>query len=242
MPTAKSLQVLGLIPARGGSKGIPKKNIVPFAGKPLMAWVCEAAQKATLIDELVVSSDSDEILATAAAYGIPTRFKRPPALGQDETLVVEVIHHALTWFQEQQAKNFDYVCLIQPTAPFAQPQDYDCGIRKAIKTDADTVISVYPCEQQHPAIMFILGDEDRADWFLKNEENRMFRRQDLPLVYLRSGLVYVFKATLILEEKKLYGEKIYAIHVPPERGAMDINTTMELKIAEVLMQEYLKNE
>jgi len=235
-------RILGLIPARGGSKAIPKKNIVPLAGEPLIAWVCRAAKSCELIDEIILSSDSDEIISVVESYGISAPFKRPENLAGDDALVVDVIYHALRWLSDNRNATFDFVCLIQPTVPFAEADDYRRAIRKAVETDADTVISVYPCGQQHPAIMYTLDDDGRADWFLKGAENRMARRQDLPPVYMRSGIVYVFKTSLILEKRTLYGGRIYAIEVPEERGKLDINTPFDLKVAEVLMREKLKDD
>ena len=242
MKTNKKYRVLGLIPARGGSKAIPHKNITMLAGKPLMGWVCEAAKAANLIDEIILSSDDEEIISVGKNYGINTPFKRPFVFARDDSLVVDVIHHALTWMKKHQDKIFDYVCLLQPTAPFVDPVDYDRAIQKAVDNDADTVISVYQCDQQHPAIMFTLQENGKADWFLENSKNRMARRQDLPPIYMRSGMVYVFKASMILEQRTLYGENLYAIDVPAVRGMIDINSPFDLKLAEVLLQEKLKNQ
>ena len=129
-----------------------------------------------------------------------------------------------------------------PTAPLVEPQDYDRVIQKAIDEDADTVITVYPCAQKHPAIMFTLKQGGKADWFLNNSENRMSRRQELPPIYMRSGLAYVFKTSMILERRTLYGERLYAVEVPEERGMIDINSPFDLKLAEALMQERQKNK
>ena len=229
-------RILGLIPARGGSKAIPKKNITPLAGKPLISWVCKAAMECRLFDEIILSSDNDEIIEVARSCGVNAPFKRPEELARDDSLVVDVIYHALKWLKDEQGKAFDFVCLIQPTVPFAEAGDYTRAIQKAVEKNADTVISVYPCEQQHPAIMYTLDTDGRADWFLKDSENRMARRQDLPPVYMRSGIAYVFKTSLIFEKKTLYGNSIYAIEVPQERGMMDINTPFDLKLAEALLK------
>ncbi len=241
MSQDKKPKILGLIPARCGSKAIPQKNIAPLAGKPLISWVCQASLGCELIDEIILSSDSDEIIEVARSCGINAPFKRPKELARDDSLVVDVIYHALNWLKEEQGKTFDFVCLIQPTVPFAEAGDYRRAIAKAIEKDADTVVSVYPCEQQHPAIMYTLESDGRVDWFLKGSRNKMARRQDLPPVYMRSGIAYVFKSSLILDEKKLYGESMYAIEVSQERGMMDINTPFDLKLAEMLMLDRLKN-
>ena len=230
--------VLGLIPARSGSKGIPKKNIVPLGGRPLLGWVCSAAANTPSLDEVVLSSDSQEIIDVAREFGVDAPFIRPGHLAPDDTLIVDVIAHALDWFAQHQDRKFDYVCLLQPTAPLATSDDYQAAIAKAIDNDADTVISVYRCGQQHPAVMYTLDEHGAADWFVKNLGwHRMARRQDLPPVYMRSGIVYVFRASMVLERQQLYGPRIYAIEIPEERGAVDINTPIDVRLAEIMLQE-----
>jgi CMP-N-acetylneuraminic acid synthetase len=192
--------------------------------------------------EVIVSSDDDEILSVARSFGIAVPFRRPAELARDDCLVIDVILHALTWLTENQGKTFDYVCLLQPTSPFGRASDYDRAIRKAIDEEADTVISVYCCDQVHPAIMFTLSEDSRAEWYIKDPRtDRMARRQDLPPVYVRSGIVYVFKTSLLVARRTLYGEKIYAIEVPRER-AIGVDTPHDLRIAELLAQEYLRDK
>ena len=135
-------KILGLIPARGGSKGVHKKNIAPLAGKPLMSWCYEAAKDSDLLDQIILSSDNDEIISVAKSLGISVPFVRPAELARDDTLVVDVIAHALEQELER-GNHWDYVCLLQVTAPLVQPTDYDKAIQKAVEQDADTVISVF---------------------------------------------------------------------------------------------------
>lgn len=232
-----SKKVLGLIPARGGSKGIPGKNSVLVAGRPLVSWVSEEGSKSKLLDEVIISSDNPEIMEVSKSYGVRVPFVRPAELIGDETLIIDVIIHAVKWFQKNEDKFFDYVCLLQPTSPLGKATDYDQAISLAIEKDADTVISVYKCDQQHPAIMYTLNEEGRPEWFVKNLGwQPMARRQDLPPIYMRSGIVYVFRTSLLLQKHTLYGERLYAIEVPIERGAVDINSPMDLTIAEALIR------
>jgi CMP-N,N'-diacetyllegionaminic acid synthase len=239
----KPEKVLGLIPARGGSKGIADKNIVDLAGRPLLGWVAEEAGKSEQMQDVIISSDSEKIIKTARDFGIRAPFVRPPELAQDSTLVIDVIRHALNWLWEYEQKKFDYVCLLQPTAPLAKKEDYDKAIALAYEKDADTIICVYKCDQHHPAIMFTLDDENRADWFVKKLGwNRMTRRQDLPYIYMRSGIVYVFKTDMLLHKNTLYGEKLYAVEVPIERGSVDINIPGDLKVAEVMINAIHKEQ
>lgn len=232
-------KVLGLIPARGGSKGIPGKNLVLLAGRPLVGWVCEQALRSRLIDEVILSSDSDEIIAVARSFGVVAPFKRPAELARDDCLVIDVILHAVKWLKENQGKVFDYVCLLQPTSPFGRATDYDRAISVALEKDADTVVSLYRCDQVHPEIMFILHEDSRAEWYTRDPGvDRMARRQDLPPVYVRSGIVYVFRTSLVVEKRTLYGEKLYAIEVPRERS-IGIDSPHDLRVAQAVAQEYL---
>lgn len=234
-------KVLGLIPARGGSKGIIDKNIIPVLGKPLIGYACEAAKESKCLDELILSSDSEKIISVAKNFGVDAPFKRPDELAKDDTLVVDVIHHALVWFETNREITFDYVCLIQPTAPLAIKEDYENAVQTAIENDADTVITVYKCGQLHPSIMYTREDSGEVDWFVKSLDwTQMARRQDLPPVYMRSGIVYVFKADQILLHRELYGDRVFSIEVEEKRGAVDINNEMDLKIAELFLSEITK--
>lgn len=237
----KNEKVLGLIPARGGSKGIKDKNVIPVLGKPLIGYACEAAKQSTCFDELILSSDSEKIISVVKEFGVDVPFKRPDKLAKDDTLVVDVIHHALKWFKTKQKKTFDYVCLVQPTAPLAIKEDYENAVQTAIENDADTVITVYKCGQNHPSIMYTREDSSEVNWFVKDLGwNQMARRQDLPPIYMRSGIAYVFKADQILHNRELYGDRVFSIEVEEERGAVDINNEIDLKIAELLLSKMTK--
>ena len=233
-------RVLGLIPARGGSKGIPLKNLTPLAGKPLLQYVAEAGLGCAALDRLVVSSDCAAIIEAAQAMGVEAPFIRPDNLATDQALVVDVIAHALRWFTEREDAEFEYVCLLQPTAPFAQAGDYERAIRLAQGKCADTVISVSRCGQLHPEVMVTLDEDGGAEWFLRNgSATKMARRQDLPPVYVRSGVVYVFRSQMILESGELYGGRLYAIEVPEER-ALGIDTPLDLAVAETVLQRAVR--
>ncbi|MDB2464706.1 acylneuraminate cytidylyltransferase family protein [Amylibacter sp.] len=241
MTIAKHKKILGLIPARAGSKGIKDKNIIPVLGKPLIGYACEAAKKSTCFDELILSSNSEKIISVAKDFGIDVPFIRPDEISADDTLIVDVIYHALKWFETNREINFDYVCLIQPTAPLAVKEDYENAVQTALENDADTVITVYKCGQMHPSVMYLRDDNGKVNWFVENLGwDQMSRRQDLPPVYMRSGIVYVFKASQILHNRELYGDRVFSIEVEEERGAVDINTEIDLKIAELLLSNRAK--
>lgn len=230
-------KTLGFIPARGGSKGVPGKNIAPVAGKPLIAWVIESALKSRYLDDLLLSSDDDKIINIAEGLGVEAPFKRPDELAQDNSLVIDVIIHALDWLKINRKKEYDYVCIVQPTAPLTASEDYDNAVKTAIEKNADTVITVQDTGHFHPALMHTLDDAGGASWYVDNPDwDRMSRRQDLPPVYSRCGNVYVIKTSLILNHRTLYGEKIFACVIPPQR-AIDIDTPIDLKLAELMLRE-----
>ena len=233
----KGKKVLGLIPARGGSKGVHRKNLVQLCGKPLISWVCEAAKRANVFDDLIVSTDDEEILSVARSLGVDGPFLRPNVIAKDETLIIDVILHALAWFKEHRGIEHDYVALLQPTAPLGVTEDFERAVERALESNADTVIAVYRASQHHPAIMYTVGNDGRTDSFVKSMGwNQMARRQDLPPVYMRSGIVYVFKANTLLQTRTLYGGTIFSIELPEERSSIDINTPFDLAIAEAALR------
>lgn len=239
----KNKKVLAIIPARGGSKGIKNKNIINILGKPLISYVCNAAKKANCFDELILSSDNKKIITTAKKFGIDAPFIRPKELAKDETLVIEVISHALKWFEKKRKITFDYVCILQPTAPLAKKEDYEKAVKMAIENNADTVITTYKCGQLHPSIMYTREKSGKVDWFVKKLGwKAMSRRQDLPPIFMRSGIVYVFKSSMIINDKKLYGDKIFSIVVDEARGSVDINNSFDLKVAELSLLEIEKEK
>jgi CMP-N,N'-diacetyllegionaminic acid synthase len=228
------MSVLGVIPARGGSKAVPKKNIRSLGGKPLIAWACEAAMAARNIDRLVCSTDSEEIATICRSYGVETPFMRPPELATDHALILDVLRYTLEKL-DPTAKEFSHVCLVQATSPFVTGEMLDAGISLAREKDADTVITGTPCGQQHPSTMFTKDDASAVSWLLPDEQ-RMKRRQDFPPVFVRCGAVYVFRAALIRDQRKLYGERIFALETSHER-AMTIDTVLDFKLAEFFLKE-----
>jgi len=229
--------ILGLIPARSGSKGIPLKNIAKLGGRPLLSWVAEESAKCPELDEIIISTDDPAYAKIACKYGVGYPFIRPSELAQDTSLVIDVILHALTWYKKNQGKDFDYVCLCQPTACFTLAEDYTNAIKKAVDSDADTVISVEKCDQRHPSIMFTLDSNGKADWLMKDDgSRRMLRRQDLPPIYLRAGNAYVFKSETIIKKNSLYGGSLYAVEIPMER-TLDIDSPFDLKMANALLSQ-----
>lgn len=206
------MKVLGLVPARGGSKGIPSKNVRDLAGKPLIRWAIDSALEAGVLDRVVVSTDDDLIAKTASLPGVDLPFKRPPELSVDEAPMIDVVIHALDELQ-QDGYRPDAVAILQPTSPLRRAEH----IRAACEMleDADSVCSVVavPRELCPHYVMSI----DR-DGLLRNflpEGTQYVRRQDVPLAYSRDGTIYLVRTEVVLGSRTLYGDRCLPMLVDP---------------------------
>jgi CMP-N,N'-diacetyllegionaminic acid synthase len=226
-------RVLGILPARGGSKGIPGKNLKPLSGKPLIAWAATALSNAAEVEQKICSTDDSHIAQVAQAYGLRVPWLRPPELALDDTLVVDVIEHALRSILAEQGICYSHIALIQATSPTVTATDIDAAIRLAIETDADTVITGFHAGQRHPATMYTMEEDGSVQWLLEQRQ-RMARRQDLPPIFVRTGLVYVIKAEIILERHSIYGDRIMSLIIPEER-AITIDEESDFRLAEFLL-------
>ncbi|TSE26345.1 N-acylneuraminate cytidylyltransferase [Tepidimonas sediminis] len=223
--------VLALIPARGGSKGVPGKNVREVAGKPLIAWTIEAARQATCIDRIVVSSDDAVILDVARAWGAETPFVRPAELARDETPGTDVVLHAL-----QQLPGVAWVVLLQPTSPLRTAQDIDAAYALCQEKDAPACVSVTEVATP-PWWMFRLSDEGRLRSFLPESE-RPQRRQEAPPLYALNGAVYVARADWLRRTRSFLTDETLAYVMPAERS-IDIDTPLDLTTAACLLRERL---
>ena len=184
MVSQKQICMLAIITARGGSKGLPQKNIRPLAGKPLIAYTIEAALQARLLDRTVVSTDDHQIAEIARQFGAEIPFLRPPELARDETIVYPVLTHALRWLDEHEGYRPDYVMLLQPTSPLRTAEDIDNSITIALEKNAEGVVSL--CETKHHPYWTkqIAGDGQIVDFIPRNNPHSYLRRQDLPPAYV----------------------------------------------------------
>lgn len=209
-------RILAVIPARGGSKGIPGKNIKPFGGIPLIAWTIREAKKAKLIDRLIVSTEDKKIAAVARKYGAEVPFLRPKALSRDNVPGVMPILHAL-----QKFPGYSEVLCMQPTSPFRRSADIDKFIRFAWKQDAKAVVSVGPTEK-HPSWTFYLGKNKKLIPILKQKKIKQ-TRQTLKQAWLLNGNMYYAKANWIKIKKSFISEETYGFPLFHEKN-IDIDT------------------
>jgi CMP-N,N'-diacetyllegionaminic acid synthase len=221
--------ILGLIPARGGSKTLKGKNLRPLGDRPLIAWSIAAVTSSTSIDRTIVSSENNEILTVARKFGAETPFVRPSDLASDDTPTIDVVHHALRSINE----TFDYVVLVQPTSPMVTAGDIDGCVAKCIDLGAPACVSVTPVSK-HPFWMYSISDDQRLFPIVENPRTRPSRRQDLPLVFALNGAVFAAKSDWIASQRDFVTAETIAYQMPVERS-VDIDTDFDLKIAEALL-------
>ena len=219
------MRVLGLIPARGGSKTIPRKNLVDLGGVPLIQWTIQAALGSNL-ERVVVSTDDDEIAEISKSLGAEVPFKRPAELSSDQTLSIDVVLHALDVLEE----DFDAVMMLQPTSPFRTSIDIEGAIK--IIDGASSVISVVPVEGTHPARMKFVEDGVLIDPpFAETIEN--MPRQELRPMYIRNGAIYLTRIS-DLRHRTFKGALSRALIMPKERS-INIDTGFDLALARVAL-------
>jgi CMP-N,N'-diacetyllegionaminic acid synthase len=227
------MRVLGLVPARGGSKGIPRKNIRLLRGRPLLEYTAEAALKARGLSRVILSTEDPEIAEVGKRCGLEVPFLRPAELAEDTTPMLPVVQHAVRWLDSKR-QYFDAVCLLQPTNPLRRPEDIDGAIRQLQDTGADSVISFVEVGENHPARMKYVNSEGRVIDPPFAEQIEGQRRQDLPKLYLREGSIYLTRRAVLMEQNSFKGRDCRAWIVPAER-ACNIDTPLDLSMAEQLL-------
>ncbi|MEK4248255.1 acylneuraminate cytidylyltransferase family protein [Paenibacillus sp. FSL W7-1287] len=219
--------VLAVITARGGSKGVPRKNVRNLGGKPLIAWTIEEAQKSKYITKLILSSEDKDIIDVAKQYGCEVPFIRPLELAQDDTLGIDVVIHAMI-----QCPGYDYVILLQPTSPLRTVKDIDGCIEYMFKHEADYCVSVKEAKES-PYWMYNINGKNQIRPLIK-QEHFALRRQELPPVYLLNGAVYVAKCDKLLQSKSFLTEETLA-YVMPEDHSHDIDSEMDFAMCEYII-------
>jgi CMP-N,N'-diacetyllegionaminic acid synthase len=222
------MKTLALITARGGSKGIPGKNVRPLAGRPLIEWTIAAAQQSELRGHVVVSTDDAEIAAVARRAGADVPFMRPSALATDASPGVDAVLHAL-----EQLPAYDSVLLLQPTSPLRSRIDIDACLALVRERSVPSVVSVTECAT-HPAWCYGIGTRGHLTRMLPGEPPA--RRQGLPPAYVLNGALYYSDAAWLRRGRRLVTEETLAYVMPAERS-VDIDTWLDWKFAELLLQE-----
>lgn len=229
-----SLRVLGIVTARGGSKGIPRKNIINLCGKPLLAYTAEAALHAKRLETVVLSTEDPEIAEVGRGWGMAVPFLRPAELARDDTPTLLVLQDAVRRL-EACGETYDAILTLQPTNPLRRSSDIDGAIELMEHTGADSVISFVDVGEKHPARMkFIDGDGRVFDPpFAERTEGQ--RRQDLPKMYVREGSIYLTRYDTLMKTNSIKGRDCRAWIMPEER-ACNIDTPFDLFLAEQLLK------
>jgi len=200
------MKVLGIIPARGGSKGIPGKNIKLLAGKPLLQYTFEAAKNSKLLNKVILSSDDEDIIQIARQLELEVPFKRPAHLAEDYSSSLAVVQHALNYYLEQGIQ-FDAVCLLQVTTPFRKPRLIDESILKFKDGNFDSLVSAREVPAEYNP-HWVFEENNGTLKIATGEKEIISRRQDLPKAYNRDGAIYITKTEVLLNQNCLFGEKI----------------------------------
>jgi CMP-N,N'-diacetyllegionaminic acid synthase len=229
------LKILGLIPARGGSKGVPRKNIKLLAGKPLLAYTAEPALKVKSFSKVLLSTDDEEIAEVGRQLGLDVPFLRPAELAQDNTPTLPVVQHALQ-FMKGMGEEFDAVCILQATNPLRNVEDMEKAIEKFEIQGYDSLFSMLEVPSEHNPYWAFLENEEGLLHLATGGTNPIPRRQSLPKAYHREGSIYLCKTAVVLERNSLFGDKVGGYLMKME-CPINIDTMEDWAIAE----EYFKN-
>lgn len=226
-------RIVAIVPARGGSKGLPRKNVLPLGGKPLIAWTIDAARACPSIDRVIVTTDDEEIAGAARSAGAAVPFLRPAELATDTARSIDVVLHALDRLAAD-GEHYDVLVLLQPTSPLRTAGDISAALDLLFTRTAQAVISV--CEtEHHPYWSNTLPPDGSLAAFLRPELLNT-NRQELPVFYRLNGAIYAARCEYVRARNGFLGPDSIAYRMPRERS-VDIDTMLDFKFAELLLQE-----
>ena len=234
------MKILGLTLARGGSKSVPRKNIRPINGIPLIAYTIGEALRSRFLTRFIISTDDAEIREVAIRYGADAPFLRPEELSTDTASSVSAMRHAVAWAEKQDGIRYDYVIEMMCTNPMKTVEDIDACIEKLLITGADSVIAVHRLDDHHPIRIKKIVDDRIVDFCLP--ETAETRRQDLkPDAYIRSGSIYALKRDHLMVEGRRYGSVESRPYILPEERAINVDTEIDFLIAEHFLTRAPRN-
>jgi len=235
----KNKKILGLIPARGGSKGLPNKNIKLLLGKPLIAWTIEQAKRSKYLDSVIVNTDDEQIAKVSKEYGAEIPFMRPKELAQDTSKIIDAIFHALDTL-EKMGKCYDYMSLLEPTSPLRNDEDIDNSIKKLIDADAsvNSLISVGKIALENPLYAKKIAKEGNVESYGETKTASSLR-QEIPDAYFPYGVMYMSKVEAIRKYKMVYPEKILAYEIERWQN-YEINDIYDFLCVETILKKRLE--
>ena len=230
----KDKTFLGIITARGGSKGLPGKNIKELCGKPLIAWSIEAGLKSNYLDEVMVTTDSKDIANIAKQYGASVPFLRPDVLASDTATSFDAIKHTIEFYKNEMKKEFDYIVLLEPTSPLREARDIDIAIEQLFNSNADSIVGICKTEDQNPAFLVFKNEKDFISGY-ENHDMKVLRRQDIKDVYFFEGTIYISKTDVLLNKKTFYHENTIG-YVVPKYKSLEIDDIDDFIMVEAIMK------
>ena len=228
-------KILAITLARGGSKSVPRKNILPILGIPLIAYTIVEAKRSKFISRFVVSTDDEEIQQTAIDYGAEAPFLRPTHLSTDQATSAAALQHAVAWSENDEGVQYDYIIELMCTNPMKTAEDIDAVLEKLISTGADSVIGMNKLEDHHPARIKKIVDDRIVDFCVPEISSR---RQDLkPIAYIRNGSMYAMRRDVLMVEGKRYGTENSRPYVMSAERSVNVDTTLDFLMAETLLKQ-----
>lgn len=229
------MKILGVIPARGGSKAIKNKNMSEINGKPLIYYTIKEALKSKFISDLVVSSDDESIINYSIKLGVTAPFKRPKNLSTDNALSSSVVYHALEYMESLKSINYDLVIMLQPTSPFRKVKHIDESIRLMINKNSDSLVSVVNVDGYHPYRMKKFSEDYVLNYIDQGFED-MRPRQNLPKVFIRNGAIYIVKCEYFKKNKNLVGQKCLGYEMDLKES-VNIDNEIDLLVSKTIMEK-----
>ena len=235
-PNGQGVRTLAVIPARGGSKGVPRKNVRPVLGRPLLAYTVDTALAARhLLHDVVLSTDDEEVAGVGRSLGLDAPFLRPPELAGDDVPMAPVLQHAVSFVEGRDGVRMDWVLLLQPTEPFRAVDDIEACLDLAGGSGCDSVISVVRVFATHPVLMKRIEDDRLVPFCVEEQEGT--RRQDYdPPAYMRNGAIYLTRRDVLMERGSIWGDVIRPYVMPTERS-VSVDEERDLKVIEAIMLE-----
>lgn len=237
---SRKLKILGLIPARAGSKRIKNKNIKPLGGKPLVSYTIEAAKKSKLINRIILTTNSEVIANIGRKYGAETPFLRPEEISQGTSTEFEFHFHAIEWLKKNEGYVPDLIVNLHPTTPFRKPKSIDLAIKKILTHPrADSLRSVKKCSEHPYKMWYVKGDYLEPFVPKKDTGSHTLAYQQLPTVYIQNASIYITKPKTIYKFRSTVGKKVVNF-IMDEMESVDINCELDFLIAETLLSQKLQ--
>jgi CMP-N,N'-diacetyllegionaminic acid synthase len=227
------MRILAIICARGGSKGVPNKNIRLLNGKPLIAYTIECAKKYTKFDRIIVSTDSPKIAEVAKQYGADVPFLRPKELATDTSPKIPVLQHAVRYLEQEENDHYDLIVDLDPTSPLRIVEDIENCVNKMIGKNPNVVFSVTPAHKN--PYFNMVEEKDGKVYLCKKLDRPITRRQDAPTVYAMNASIYVYKKDFLLNTDSVFSNNTMAVVMPEERS-IDIDRPIDFEFVEFLMK------